>query len=194
VGKKRHLPKLISTAEADRLMEAAGRGPDGVRNRLLLELMYRAGLRVGETVSITIRDVQEPGIIRIYDGKGGDGTAYYDPERIGPLLDAWIAERGIEPGTLLRNVDGSPLTVRYVQRLVKRLKVEVGIAGICTPHVLRHTYATELLREGFDIREVQRSLRHANIGTTEIYTHVEDDALRRKMARRSEGSGNGSMD
>jgi site-specific recombinase XerD len=187
VGKKRHLPKLISAPEADRLLEAASRGSDGVRNRLLLELMYRAGLRVGETTKLTVRDVQETGLIRIYDGKGGDGTAYYDPARIGPLLDAWLAQRGYAPGPLFLNGDGSPLSVRSIQRLVKRLKDQVGIAGVCTPHVLRHTYATELLREGFDIREVQRSLRHANIGTTEIYTHVEDDALRRKMARRSEG-------
>jgi site-specific recombinase XerD len=142
---------------------------------------------VGETTKLTIRDVQEEGLIRIYDGKGGDGTAYYDPARIGPLLDAWVAQRGTAPGPLFLNGDGSPLSVRSIQRLVKRLKAQVGIAGICTPHSLRHTYATELLNEGFNIREVQRSLRHASIATTEIYTMVRDDALRDKMSQRTEG-------
>lgn len=169
------------------------------RNVLLLRLMYRAGLRVSEAVAVKPRDLERDGVIHLYDAKGGDGTAYFDPESVLPDLDRyepyrrqWLRE-GDTLAPLLINPDGSPLTVRYVQRLVKRLKAKAGIIGIVTPHVFRHSYATELIEDGFPLHEVQRLLRHRNIATTERYLHVRDESLRAKIARRtsnSEGGGN----
>lgn len=188
--KKKKLPKIVSAAEMARLMAAADDGtPVGTRNRALLETMYRAGLRVSEACGLTERDVERDGLIRLYEAKGGDGTAYFDPDRVLPHLDRWLAIRHAWVGDaptlpLFVRLNGDPVSVRYIQRLVKKLKADCGIQGICTPHVLRHTYATELLEEGFTIHEVQAALRHANLATTAVYLHVRDDALRRKMSRR----------
>ena len=189
--KKKRLPKIISAAEAQALLAAANDGSDiGLRNQLMLELMYRAGLRVSEVVSLRPRDVEADGMIRVYDAKGGDGTAYFDPDTIGPLMERWLAIRWHwvpsyeKDARLFVKYGGQPITIRYIQRLVKKLKTQLGIAGICTPHVLRHTFATELIGEGFTLPEVQTALRHANLQTTAVYLHVRDESLRRKISRR----------
>ena len=190
---KKHLPKVITSAEAADLLAAAESGTaESCRDRLLLELLYRAGLRVSEVVKLTPRDVERAGLIRVYDAKGGDGTAYFDPPRVLPLLDRWLEVRsswlnGVPSGTqhLFLKRDGSPLSTRYVQRLVKRLKDEIGVVGRCTPHTLRHQFATECIEEGFPIHEVQRLLRHANLATTAVYLSVRDESLRKRVAERS---------
>lgn len=187
---KLKLPKVISRAEAAELLALADNGTNvAARNVLLLTLMYRAGLRVSEAVAVKPRDLERDGVIHLYDAKGGDGTAYFDAERVLPLLDRYMEHRREWAPTdplapLLLNPDGSPVTVRYVQRFVLRLKAKAGIIGILTPHVFRHTYATELIEDGFPLHEVQRLLRHRNIATTERYLHVRDESLRAKVARR----------
>lgn len=195
--KKKKLPKVISGDEASRLFAALDdSSPRGIRDRCMLELMYRAGLRVGEVVRLDVRDVEPDGIVRLYDAKGGDGTAYFDPERIMPLIDRWLAVRHeLSQGRLGarlfchgpgRGVQaGDDIATRYVQRLVKRLKVDALITGKCTPHVLRHTYATELIEEGYTLPEVSTALRHANLQTTAVYLHVRDESLRRKISGRT---------
>lgn len=155
----------------------------------MLELMYRAGLRVSEVTRLHPRDVERDGVIKLYDAKGGDGTAYFPPDDVVPLLEQWMIQRAQIVGEdanvpLFCNGDGSPITTRSIQRLVKRLKTKLGIRGIITPHVFRHTMATEMIEEGFPITEVQRQLRHADIATTSVYLHVRDEALRRKISRR----------
>ncbi len=160
-----------------------------VRNELALLLMYRAGLRVSEVCAIFPRDIEDEGVIHLYDAKGGDGTAYFDPDTILPVLERWLAHRTLwtyrDPeAPLLVMPGGRPMNTRYFQRLVKRLKAECGIRGIVTPHVFRHSFATELLEEGMSLIEVQAALRHANLQTTAVYLHVRDEGLRRKMAQR----------
>lgn len=150
---------------------------------------------MSEAVKLAPRDVEAEGMIRLYDAKGGDGTSYFRPDTVVPVLERWleirqhwISAEGVWPGAdtfpLLVNRDGRPVSVRYLQRLVKRTKEQLGITGKCTPHVLRHTFATELLGEGFTITEVQSALRHANLQTTAVYLHVRDEALLRKMQER----------
>ncbi len=190
-SRKKRLPKVISHAEAVALLDRVAAEPVvGLRNRLILELMYRAGLRVSEAVGVTIRDVERDGLIRLYQAKGGDGTAYFDPARILPLLDRWLDVRAgwaqEDAQRLFVRPDGRPVTVRYVQRLIKRMKAELGIQGKLTPHVLRHTYATELIEEGFSLVEVQSALRHQNLATTSVYLHIRDKALQTKMSHRTE--------
>lgn len=185
---KLKLPKVISRAEAAELLRLADDGTNVARrNVLLILLMYRAGLRVSEAVAVKPRDLERDGVIHLYDAKGGDGTAYFDPESVLPALDAYMERRPVTstPMPLLLNPDGTAVTVRYVQRLVKRLKDRAGIIGIVTPHVFRHSYATELIEDGFPLHEVQRLLRHRNIATTERYLHVRDESLRAKIARRT---------
>ncbi len=196
---KLKLPKVISRAEAARLLTLADDGTlVAARNVLLIRLMYRAGLRVSEAVAVRPRDLERDGVIHLYDAKGGDGTAYFDPGSILADLDRYLPYRALwtndAQAPLLVNPDGSPVTVRYVQRLVKRLKDKAGIIGIVTPHVFRHSYATELIEDGFPLHEVQRLLRHRNIATTERYLHVRDESLRAKIARRtSNGEGGGNQ-
>lgn len=190
--KKRRLPKIISRDEAARLLAGPNlRAPTGLRNRCVLELMYRAGLRVGEVVRLQPRDVDARGTVRVEDGKGGDGTAYFDAESVMPHIDEWKRLRkmlGIPSSApLFCTLKGGPMSVRYVEQMVARMKRRAGIpaATVCTPHVLRHSFATELLDEGFTIREVQDALRHADLSSTQVYTHVLDTNLRRKITRRT---------
>ncbi len=187
---KKKLPKVLSRREAADLIALTDDGSFvSVRNRLILLLMYRAGLRVSEAVAIKPRDLERDGVIHLYDAKGGDGTAYFTPEEVLPTLDVYLPFRSLWGGDpslpLILNPNGTPVTVRYVQRLVERLKAKAGIVGIVTPHVFRHSFATELIEDGFPLHEVQRLLRHANIATTEVYLHVRDEPLRAKMARRT---------
>jgi integrase/recombinase XerD len=186
VRRKRRLPKTISRDEAGRLLAACNlRAPTGLRDRVMLELMYRAGLRVGEVVRLEPRDVGAK-TVRVLDGKGGDGTAYFDPASVTPLLEEWKRERkrrGLS-GPLFCTLKGGPVSVRQVEAMVKRRAKRAGITSTVTPHVLRHTFATELLEEHYNIREVQEALRHADVSTTMIYTHVYDAQLSNKIARR----------
>lgn len=189
--KKRVLPKILTPSEINALMAAPNlRAPTGLRNRCMFEVMYRAGLRVGEVVSLRPRDIDtKQGTIRIFDGKGGDGTAYFDLAVTGELLERWKDTRRRLPASkddpFFCTLKGGPVSTRYVQQMTRRMARRAGITAICTPHVLRHTFATNLLEEGFSIREVQEALRHANISTTERYTHVVDVQLREKIQRRT---------
>lgn len=188
--KKRKLPKIISSAEAEALLRASNTGGDsGVRDELILTLLYRAGLRVSEAINLTPRQLDREGMIHIYDAKGGDGTAYFDPDSVLPLLDHWMQIRAswgaTEDAPLFVMPGGRKMNTRYVQRLVKHLKAKLGILGIVTPHVFRHTFATELIEEGAPLHEVQGALRHANLATTAIYLHVRDESLRRRMTQRT---------
>jgi site-specific recombinase XerD len=200
-SRKRRLPKIISAAEARRLLKASatGRGDVGVRDEAMLTLLYRAGLRVSEVTNIKPGDIDSEGVIRLYDAKGGDGTAYFDGKAVWPLIEQWLAIRRGWVGTafdgpLFCKEGGEKVTVRYIQRLVKRLKAEVGIPEDrkLTPHVLRHTFATELIEEGLPITEVQSAMRHRNLATTAIYLHVRDESLRRKIQSRTQGKEGGT--
>lgn len=186
--RKRRLPKTLTKDEVQRLLAAPNiTCPTGLRNRCILELMYRGGLRVGEVVRLRPRDVDlAGGSIRIWDGKGGDGTAYFQTDAIAPLLELWKATRRALPKSelLFVTLKGGPVSVRYVEAMFQRMRRRAKIDTPCTPHTLRHTFATELLDEGFTIREVQNALRHADLSTTEIYTHVLDSNLRAKMQTR----------
>lgn len=186
--KKRRLPKTISRDEAAALIAAPNtRAPTGLRNRCILELMYRAGLRVGEVLSLEPRDVDlSSGTIRVLDGKGGDGTGYFD-ESVRPWLEQWKRERrhyAVAGSPLFCTLKGGPVSVRYVEAMVKRMAKRAAITSTVTPHVLRHTFATELLDEGANIRQVQEALRHSDVSTTMIYTHVLDTQLRSLIRKR----------
>lgn len=185
---KRKLPVVLSQDEVRRLLEAPSvRYPTGLRNRCMLELMYRAGLRVGEVCALRPRDVEiSAGIVRIWDGKTGDGTAYFDSDTLRVLLEQWKAVRRALPKstTLFCTLKGGQVSVRYMEQMFQRMRARAKIETRCTPHTLRHTFATELLSEGFNIREVQEALRHADVSTTQLYTHIINSDLRTKIQQR----------
>lgn len=188
--RKRRLPKYLSREEVAAILGAFNLdAPTGLRDRVMCELMYRAGLRVSEVCSLMPRDVDtKTGTIRVEDGKGGDGTAYFD-ESVDDLLERWRRERRrIGPASgapLFVTLAGGRVSVRHLQQKVKRMARRAGVdPRKVTPHVFRHTFATELLDEGKTIRQVQEALRHADVSTTMIYTHVLDADLRDQIRRR----------
>lgn len=193
-GRAQSLPKTLSEAEVTRLMEAArlrGRSPaDRLRDTALFELLYATGLRVSELVSLPVAAARGDPRMILVRGKG-------DKERMVPLsspartaLAEWLAHRdatedearraGRATSRFLFPGDGRDghLTRQYFHSLVKDVAVLAGLSPArVTPHVLRHAFATHLLAHGADLRVIQTLLGHADLATTEIYTHVLDDHL-----------------
>ena len=193
----RRLPKLVAEDEMGRLLEAARAvdGPEGLRLLAMLELLYGGGLRISELVSLPFPPTADSGDFLVVRGKGGK-------ERLVPLsppaieaLQAWIAVRAKGSRFLFpsRGKEGH-LTRRRVGQQLKQLAVDAGVdPKRLSPHVLRHAFATHLLANGADLRAVQRMLGHADIATTQIYTHVLDERLqtlvrdKHPLARRPRG-------
>jgi integrase/recombinase XerD len=186
VGKM--LPKPLTVQEIDELLEQPARRatPEAKRDRAMLELMYATGLRVTELVSLDIQDVQLEGekpYVRLI-GKG-------NRERQIPLLDQPVQEvREYIQNARTRLVGERKETALFVNRRGERLTrqgfwlilkgyaTEAGIHGRVTPHTLRHSFATHMLRGGMDIHKVQELLGHANISTTQVYTQVSREHIR----------------
>jgi len=188
-GARRRLPTVLKNAEARGLLEAASVGcPTGLRNRALLEAMLGAGLRVGEAVGLLPRDVDlAKGALRVTLGKGGRDRVVPVTAQTAGWLAAW-GERRAALGASRRSPffcgvkdPASGISARYVQKMVKRLAGKAGIERRVTPHTLRHTYATRMLRAGLDVREVQELLGHADVGTTQIYCHVDPARLAERV-------------
>jgi integrase/recombinase XerD len=179
--KHRRLPRTLSPSEAERLIDAAaGTSPRALRDRALVELLYGAGLRVSEAVGLGKTDVDlERRIVRA-TGKGSK-------ERIVPIgrpaadsLRRYLArgrphlDRGRRPELFL-NAKGGGLTRAGVFLVLRRLAQKAGLEPERVhPHLLRHSFATHLLEGGADLRSVQEMLGHADLSTTELYTHVSD--------------------
>lgn len=190
-GRPRELPKTLSAEEIQALMAAPNlAAPTGLRNRCMLELMHRCGLRVSEACGLYLRDVHwGEGTIHLRPevAKGGvEATAYLDPKSEA-LLERWKNERrryAARKPHLFTTLQGGPVDRRYCWSMIRRCARRAGIERGVHPHMLRHTYATELLRDGFNLREVQQLLRHADIRTTTIYTHLFEAELHRKVRGR----------
>ena len=177
----RRLPRTLSPGEAERLVEAArGTTPRALRDRALVELLYGAGLRVSEAVGLERGGVDLEGRLVRATGKG-------DRERIVPLgrqaVDALrrylsrgrpFLDRRHRPELFL-NAQGGPLTRAGAFLILRRLAEKAGLdPGRVHPHLLRHSFATHLLEGGADLRSVQEMLGHADLASTELYTHVSD--------------------
>lgn len=188
----RKLPKTLSRDEVEALMARPNVDcPTGLRNRAMLALMHRSGLRVSELCGLELRDVkwQERQLhLRPEITKGRvEAVAYLDASSL-ELLERWKAIRrhyAARRPHLFTTLRGGPVDRRYVWEMVARYARKAGIERPVWPHVLRHTYASELLAEGFTVREVQHLLRHADIRTTSIYLHLMDADLARKIASRA---------
>jgi len=184
----RSLPKLLSEAEVDLLLQSARerQGPEGTRLEALLELLYATGLRVSELVCLPLDAVARDPRVLIVRGKGGR-------ERLVPLSEparAAVADfLGVRERFLAGRKDSrwlfpsrgasGHLTRHRVGQLLKELARESGIdPARVSPHVLRHAFASHLLDHGADLRSVQKMLGHADISTTQIYTHVLDERLK----------------
>lgn len=181
----RSLPEVLSVDEIQALLNAPSHDERLVfRDRAMLELAYGAGLRVSEWIGLAVKDVQlEDGLVRVL-GKG-------DKERLVPIGRPAIGavavyvrelrpllERGQGKGILFLNGHGKPLTRMGAWKILRKYVELAGIEKPVSPHTLRHSFATHLLEGGADLRAVQEMLGHADISTTQIYTHVDREYLR----------------
>jgi integrase/recombinase XerD len=181
---ERKLPKVLSVAEVEGLLQAPDNTPFGIRDKAMLELLYATGLRVSELIQLDLADVHMTmGFVRCV-GKG-------NKERIIPLgrlateaISTYI-ERGraslvgkYTTNALFLNHQGNRLTRQGFWKILKKLAQKANIQKDLTPHTLRHSFATHLLENGADLRAVQEMLGHADISTTQIYTHVSKVRLK----------------
>lgn len=181
----RTLPEVLTVEEVTALLSAPQlEEPLAFRDRAMLELAYGAGLRVSEWITLALKDVVlDEGLVRVF-GKGSK-------ERLVPIGRSAIGavavyirelrpflERGEGKGTLFLNARGEPLTRMGAWKILRKYVVMAGIEKSVSPHTLRHSFATHLLEGGADLRAVQEMLGHADIATTQIYTHVDREYLR----------------
>jgi len=191
----RPLPKVLSRDDVSRLIAAAGSkdGPQGLRLACIIELIYASGLRISECLSLSLSALARDPAFLIVKGKGGK-------ERLAPLnaparaavkayLDvrAQFVPKGVKdsPWLFPSRSAGGQLTRRRFSQLLEEAAALAGIdRAKVSPHVLRHAFATHLLEGGADLRTVQKLLGHADIATTQIYTHVTGDRLAEVVAEK----------
>jgi len=181
----RKLPQVLTRGEVDGLLATPkGTEPTALRDRALLELMYACGLRASEAISLQVVDVDLEDQILRARGKGSKervvpigqsavrATRHY-LERARPAL---VKAGGVP--NLFVNFRGGALTRQGLYKIVRRHAQAAGLAGRMSPHTLRHTFATHLLAGGCDLRSVQEMLGHADVSTTQLYTHLSSDRLK----------------
>jgi integrase/recombinase XerD len=181
----RSLPKFLTVKEVEELLRAPDdKKPRGVRDRAMLEVLYGSGLRVSELASLRLAEVNLEDGFLVCRGKGGK-------ERIVPLgrsacdaVKRYLAEvRPLvvsgERDELFLSRRGKPFSRQGLWKLIRQHAREAGLAAKISPHILRHSFATHLLERGADLRSVQLMLGHSQITTTQIYTHVSRERLRR---------------
>ena len=183
-----HLPEVLSTEEVDRLEESIDLSqPQGQRNRAIIEVLFSCGLRVSELVNLRLSDIfEEERFVRIM-GKGRKERLVPISERALHELHNWYLDRNllpIKPGEedyVFLNRRGSHLTRIMIFLMLKKQAGEAGITKTISPHTLRHSFATALLKGGADLRVIQAMLGHEGIRTTEIYTHIDTTLLREEI-------------
>jgi integrase/recombinase XerD len=185
----RTLPKILSESEVVALLEAGRKrpGPEGARITALLETLYATGLRVSELVSLPLGAVKNEEPVLLVRGKGGRERVVPLGEAARDALQTYLAARAeflpdntTSPWLFPSRSGSGHLTRQRFAQILKELAAECGIeVSRVSPHVLRHAFASHLLAHGADLRAVQAMLGHADISTTQIYTHVLEERLER---------------
>ncbi|WP_195253177.1 site-specific tyrosine recombinase [Hoylesella timonensis] len=182
------LPEVLSTDEIDLIQKSIDLSkPEGQRNKTIIEVLFSCGLRVSELVNLKLSNLYlEEGFVRVM-GKGSK-------ERLVPIsskaireLKYWFMDRNLmkiqqgEEDYVFLNRRGKHLTRTMILIMLKRQAVAAGITKTISPHTLRHSFATELLKGGADLRAIQAMLGHESIGTTELYMHIDTTTLREEI-------------
>jgi site-specific recombinase XerD len=180
--------KFLTLEQVEKLLDAPkGTDPTSLRDKAILEILFSTGLRIAELVnlnreqfdSIENKEDFELGVI----GKGSRPRTVYFSERALAWLKKYLRTRGDKQKALFinyrsRDQEENRLTTRSIERIIKKYAILAGVPIFTTPHTLRHSYATDLLSQGVDLRSIQEFLGHKNIVTTQIYTHVTNKRLR----------------
>ncbi|MEZ5399034.1 MAG: site-specific tyrosine recombinase XerD [Bryobacteraceae bacterium] len=184
----RSLPKRLGTEDLERLLAAPpANTPGGLRDRAMLHLLYASGPRVSELCGVEVRDINlEMGIVRV-TGKGSKQRLIPVGRQAVAAIREWLESgrgallKGRQSRYLFVTARGGPLTRQAFWKNLRHYGLTAGIGAPLTPHLLRHTFATHLLEGGADLRSVQTMLGHADIATTQIYTHVMRTRLRKTI-------------
>lgn len=187
-SKEQHLPEVLTLDEVNRLVNAIDLSkPEGHRNRAMLEMLYGSGLRVSELVNLRLSNMYRQEKYMLIFGKGSK-------QRLVPISDEaekwfayWMQDRcrlDVKPEAVdiaFLNHYGRQLTRAMIFTIIRRLADAAGITKTISPHTLRHSFATHLLQNGADLRVIQQLLGHEDIATTEIYTHLDVEDLRKAI-------------
>jgi integrase/recombinase XerC len=179
------LPSFLMFSEVEQLLGSFDQSDLGFRNRVLVELMYACGLRVSEASGLRMRDINFDDRSILVMGKGSKERYLFYYESLSPLLAQYIETirpnflKGSTTDYLFLNRSGKPLSDRGIQHIFKVAGERAGLRTHLHPHMLRHSFATHLLDNGANLRVVQMLLGHESISTTQIYTHVSTETLRK---------------
>jgi integrase/recombinase XerC len=170
----RKLPQVLDVDEAVQLVEIATDAPLGLRDRALLELFYSSGLRLAETCALRWADLDfDQGLVSVL-GKGSKQRIVPVGSHARAALQAWRDESGgTDASPVFPGRGGKPITSRAVQLRLRQLAMRQGVFKRVHPHLLRHSFASHMLESSGDLRGVQELLGHADIATTQIYTHLD---------------------
>ncbi|HLF53800.1 MAG TPA: site-specific tyrosine recombinase/integron integrase [Candidatus Nanoarchaeia archaeon] len=170
--KDSRLPEVLTKEEVKSLIESA----DNQKSRLIISTLYSTGLRVSELVNLKVEDVnfsEKTGWVR--RGKGAKDRLFVLSENVAKEITEYI--NGKEQKYIFSKEE--PLTTRNIQKIIKGTKTRAGISKKVTPHTLRHSFATHLLEQGTDIRLIQTMLGHSSLSTTQVYTHVSSEQIKK---------------
>ncbi len=173
------LPRYLAEEEVHRLLEVVKGSP---RDSAIVHVLAFGGLRVGELCHLRLEDIEfERNVLHVRSGKGDKDREVILEDRTRAAIDRYLTERRLAGGAASERL--FPVGPVTVERVVRRAALEAEIPRRVTPHMLRHTLATALLSRGCDIRYIQKLLGHASVATTQIYTHVDTQALRNAYQR-----------
>jgi integrase/recombinase XerC len=172
----KRIPSVLDEAQAASIVDMPGDGTAAVRGRAILELLYATGIRCAEAVALDVHELDLGArMVRVL-GKGRKERVVLFGRRASSALQAWLAERPrLQPrgDALFLNARGGRLSGRSVRTLVATRVKQVALERRCSPHTLRHSFATHLLMRGADLRAIQELLGHSSLSTTQRYTHVD---------------------
>ena len=176
---EKRLPKFIYYNDLLEILDESTRDKDGIRDRLIIEMLYATGVRVSELVNIKYNDIDfNNRRIRVC-GKGNKERIVYYGEYAEDVLKEYMNTHiKNDNGYVFINSKGGQLTTRGVRYIIDNIMNRLSVKVHVTPHVLRHTFATDMLNNGCDIKVVQELLGHASLQTTEVYTHVTNERLK----------------
>lgn len=186
ISNARKIPDVLSFSEIRQMIELTDNTFSGIRDKVILELLYSTGCRVSELTGLKVKDIDLKKRMALVHGKGGKArwvfltkgtadelTSYF------PLRKKYIIKTGSpDDGSLILNIKGDTLSTRGVRYIINKYIKAIGVSKHVSPHTFRHTFATHMLNNGAGIRIVQEMLGHSSIATTQVYTHIGIDRLK----------------
>lgn len=173
---KRTLPKYLTKTELKKLIDACS----NVRDKVIIQFMYNTGIRVSELINLQIQDINfENRTVFIHRGKGAKDRVVNLSQELATLLQVFIAKR--TQGHLFLSNWNKPFTSRAIQKKIKNLAKKANLPNWVSPHTLRHTCAVHALQAGVNIQTIRKHLGHSEISTTQIYTEISDELVKRDL-------------